>query len=165
MNCHMPRLNEGLQDVTRTHMIFSPTRLDMIKADHPNACNLCHVDQPVSWTLKHLKEWYATDFSEVKLDNHAPQPDQRAGLRWLKSPNEAVRLIAADALTRSKAKWALPDLIDALDDPYLLNRQFARKGLETMLGIRLSDFGYRFYMTPVERRGPLSHLRSELLAK
>ena len=26
MNCHMPRINEGLQDVVRTHMIYSPNR-------------------------------------------------------------------------------------------------------------------------------------------
>ena len=46
MNCHMPRLNEGLQDVVRTHMIFSPVEASMIESGHPNACNLCHLDNP-----------------------------------------------------------------------------------------------------------------------
>ena len=83
----------------------------------------------------------------------------------MESDNEAVRLIAADALTRSKAKWALPQIIDALDDLYLLNRQFARIGLERMLGIDLRDFDYRFYMTPSERREPIARLREVLLSE
>ena len=53
-------------------------------------------------------------------------------------------------------------LIDALDDPYLLNRQFAFKGLQEMLGPQLGETDYRFYMTPEERRQPLAALRARL---
>ena len=58
LNCHMPRINEGIEDVVRTHMIYSPTRADMLEANHPNACNLCHTDKPIDWTLAALKDWY-----------------------------------------------------------------------------------------------------------
>jgi len=72
-------------------------------------------------------------------------------------------LAATGALARSDHSSALPELVDLLDDPYLLNRQFARISLEKKLGIPLIDFGYRFYMTPEERRVPLSNVRAHVL--
>jgi hypothetical protein len=66
-------------------------------------------------------------------------------------------------LIRAGRKDAISHLLDALNDPYLLNRQFASFGLETMLDCRLVDFGYRFYMTPDERREPLQRLRSSFI--
>jgi hypothetical protein len=68
-----------------------------------------------------------------------------------------------DALMRGRDRKALPQLLDALDDEHLVNRQFATKGLQDMLNVRLVDFGYRFYMTSVERRQPLAELRAKLL--
>jgi predicted CXXCH cytochrome family protein len=162
LNCHMPRINEGLQDVVRTHMIYSPTRADMIQANQPNACNLCHVDKPIDWTLQYLKEWYGRSYDEEKIAANHPNRDQLpAALGWLQSSNESVRLVAADALIRARDWRALGHLFDALDDPYLLNRQFAMKGLQEMLGQRLADFGYRYYMTRDERRRPLADLRAK----
>ena len=159
MNCHMPRINEGLQDLVRTHMIYSPTRADMIEANHPNACNICHTDRPIDWTLRHLKEWYGASYSAAKLAAKYPDRDKPVGLAWLKSDNEAVRLVAADALLRSPDFKALPQLLDALDDPYLINRQFAYRGLQEKLKVRLADCGYRFYQTREERRKPLDEVR------
>lgn len=163
MNCHMPRINEGLQDVVRTHTIFSPTHRGMIESNHPNACNLCHTDQSMTWTVRKLADWYGAEFSETEIEKNSPDPTLPVGLQWLASDDPAVRLVAADALSRSDARWALPQLIDALDDRYLLNRQFARRGLEQMLGLRLAEFGYRFYMTPQERRAPIQRLKQQLL--
>jgi predicted CXXCH cytochrome family protein len=161
MNCHMPRVNEGLQDVVRTHMIYSPTRADMIEANHPNACNLCHTDRPVDWTLRYLKEWYRKTYDERAIAAAYPHRDRPVALGWLLSDKAAVRLVAAEALTRGRDFKALPQLLDALDDPYLVNRQFAAKGLQEMLHVRLRDHGYRFYMTAEERRQPLADLRAK----
>lgn len=162
MNCHMPRINEGLEDAVRTHMIYSPTRADMIEANHPNACNLCHTDRPIDWTLGYLQQWYGATYDERKIAGKYPDRARSVALNWLKSDNTAVRLVAVEALTRGRDSQALPQLLDALDDPYLLNRQFAYKGLQEMLHVRLADFGYRFYMTSEERRGPLAELRAKL---
>ena len=164
MNCHMPRLNEGLQDVVRTHMIFSPTNRKTIETNHPNACNQCHTDQPIDWTIKHLRDWYKSDFTESKVAEHYPDRTKPAAVGWLNSSNQAVRLVGVDSLTRRKDRAALPQLIDALDDPHLLNRQFARIGLEQMLDVHLVDFGYQFYMTPTERREPIQRIRDALLS-
>jgi predicted CXXCH cytochrome family protein len=165
MNCHMPRINEGLQDVVRTHMIYSPTQRDMIEANHPNACNLCHLDRTIDWTVQYLGEWYQAEYAEAQLDANYPQRAAPVGRGWLKHEHESVRLVAAAAIRRRKAMWALPDLIDALDDQYLLNRQFAQKGLQDMLQIRLEDQGYRFYMTRDERREPLKEIRAKFLTQ
>jgi len=135
----------------------------MIEANHPNACNLCHTDRPIDWTLRHLDEWYGKKYSDVALESHYPQRKTPVAIGWLKSDSEAVRLVAADALMRKGDRWAIPELLNALDDPYLLNRQFAQKGLDDMLKIRVEDHGYRFFMTPEERRGPLGKLKAELL--
>ena len=162
MNCHMPRLNEGLQNTVRTHMIFSPTNAKMIESNHPNACNLCHTDQPIDWTLKHLNEWYGAEFSQEKVDNSYPQRERPVAIGWMDNVDPSVRLIAADSLIRTRSNNAISHLLKALDDPYLLNRQFARFGLESMLDCRLVDFGYRFYMTPDERREPIERLRKSL---
>lgn len=163
MNCHMPHLNEGLQDVVRTHTIFSPTRRDMIEANHPNACNLCHLDQSIDWTVNHLKDWYGAGFSGHKISQTYGDRTRPAGEEWMESPSESVRLVGAAAAVRHRSMWALPLLTDMLDDEYLINRQFVQKWLQDMLHIRLSEFGYRFYMTPDERREPLNRVREALL--
>jgi hypothetical protein len=169
MNCHMPRINEGLQDVVRTHTIFSPTNADMIHANHPNACNQCHTDKSIDWTIDYLEKWFDSKFDDRQLQKHYANRTQSAAWGWLQSKNEAVRKVAADALFRTKARWdqdtTIQDtLINALDDPYLLNRQFASRGFEDMLDVRLQDHGYRFYMTPAEREQPMAELRKALRA-
>jgi predicted CXXCH cytochrome family protein len=160
MNCHMPRINEGLQDVVRTHMITSPTRRDMIEANHPNACNLCHTDRPIDWTLSRLKEWYGKTYDAAKIAASYPDPARPVALGWLRSDNESVRLVGADALARSRDRAALPQLITALDDPYLLNRQFAGRRMREMFDVRPAEFRYHFYLTAEERRKPLDELRA-----
>lgn len=160
MNCHMPRINEGLEDIVRTHMIYSPTRADMIEANHPNACNLCHTDKSIDWTLRALKAWYGASYQDHKITAHYPQRDKAVGLGWLDSKNESVRVVAVEAMTRNRDFWALPRLLDALDDPFLVNRQFAFKGLQDMLNVRLVDFDYRFYMMKEERQLPLTRIRT-----
>ncbi len=169
MNCHMPRINEGLQDVVRTHTIFSPTNTEMIYANHPNACNQCHTDKSIDWTIDHLEKWYGSKFDAYRLQDQYANRTQSAALGWLQSENEAVRKVAADALFRTKSRWdgdttIQNTLINALDDPYLINRQFASRGFESMLGVKLRDYGYRFYMTPEEREKPMAELRKVLRA-
>ena len=171
LNCHMPRLNEGINGIVRTHRIFSPTNRAMIEANQPNACNLCHLDKPIDWTIKHLNSWYPSEdlpddisrYSGLALSASYPKRDGPVGRGWLNSKHESTRLVAASALTKANARWALPELIDMLDDPFLINRQFTQSGLEEMLNLRLHEFGYRFYMMRDERRVPLGRVRAAIL--
>ena len=81
----------------------------------------------------------------------------------MRHPFEPVRLVAAGVLTRQAARWVLPELIESLNDEFFLDRQFAQKGLEDMLDIRLDDFGHRFYMMRAERGGPLDSICRAIL--
>jgi hypothetical protein len=163
MNCHMPRINEGLQDVVRTHTIFSPTNAEMIEANHPNACNLCHTDRPIDWTLEHLGKWYGAAYSEEAIAEAYPDRSGPVAAGWMQSDYEPVRLVGADAACRAGDRRHLPELLQMLDDPFLLNRQFTSSGLEKMLEIDLEAEGYRFFMSPEERAEPLRQLRAKLL--
>lgn len=163
MNCHMPKINEGLQTVVRTHTIFSPTNTAMIEANHPNACNLCHTDRPIDWTLRYLQDWYGSSYDKDQIAEAYPGRDGAVAAGWMKSDSEAVRLVAAVAAARAKDKSVLPELVEMLDDQFLLNRQFTLIGIEEMLQIRLDKYGYQFYMTPAERAEPLQLMREGLL--
>lgn len=164
MNCHMPKINEGINSMVRTHTIFSPTNVAMIEANHPNACNLCHTDQPIDWTLQHLGKWYGAFFSANSIATAYPERDLAVAAGWMKSDYEPVRLAAASAACDVEDKSLLPELIEMLDDPYLINRQFTLAKLEKMLGIHFSQYGYQFYMTPQERAEPLRLLREAMLS-
>jgi len=168
MNCHMPKINEGLQDMVRTHRIFSPTEPRMIEANQPNACNLCHLDKPIDWTLSHLREWYGDEhkYDADKLSENYADRAQAVGKGWLKSPHGATRLSATAAYARARDVSALPDLIELLaKDPKLVNRQFNQKEIEDWLGLALEPLGYQFYMTGEERRRAMDTVREKALAK
>jgi predicted CXXCH cytochrome family protein len=159
MSCHMPRINEGLQDVVRTHTIHSPTATEPLKANHLNACNLCHTSQPIAWTLEHLESWYDPDNLKPPIAPGNSENTRPVGTRWLASEHESVRLVGLDALARSQAGWALPRMLDALDDPFLVNRQFATRAIENWLKLSLNDLGYRFYMTAEQRQPVIRRLK------
>jgi hypothetical protein len=113
-----------------------------------------------------LKKWYPNKggrYAEGKLAANYPHRQGPVGLGWLKSPHEGTRLVAADTLARANARWALPDLLQVLDDPYLINRRFTQVRLSEMLKMDLRKFGYRFYQTKAERQTPLKKVRGEVL--
>ncbi|HAA63414.1 MAG TPA: hypothetical protein DCE39_21015 [Planctomycetaceae bacterium] len=163
LECHMPRINEGLQDVVRTHTIFSPNHRGMLESNHPNACNLCHVERSIDWTLEWLERWYGTGVGRVVLGRNYTDSTRAVGAGWLASEDEAVRLVGADAVLRQRAGWSLHLLLESLDDEFLINRQFAANGIEEMLGVDLEDLGYRFHGSSSERRPGLERLRETLL--
>lgn len=53
-------------------------------------------------------------------------------------------------------------MVSGLDDPFIINRQFARINIEKLLDIRLADFGYRYYMTQDERTASIRAIRDEV---
>ncbi len=167
MNCHMPRINEGLQEMVRTHRIFNPTHKGMIESNQPNACNLCHLDKPIDWTIGFLRDWYGEEhvYDEAKLAANYPDRERPAGLGWLKGKHGPTRLAAGGAFTRSGADWALDDLLEGLNDEHLINRQFLQLGLDRMLGVKLKERGYRFYMEEPERKAAITKLKSEGLKR
>ena len=74
---------------------------------------------------------------------------------WLESDNPSVRLIGAISLIKTANPAFLPDAKKALDDPYLINRQFAIKALDEVFHLKSVLLGYRFYQSKTERSEPL----------
>lgn len=163
LNCHMPKINEGMQDVVRTHAIFSPTQPDMIEANQPNACNICHLDQSIDWTTNYLQQWYGKTFDEAKITQSYIDRSEPVGIGWLKQSHEPTRLVATEAFGEQAARWGLSQVIEQLDDPYLLNRQFAQKAVESLSGVLLDQkFGYWYYMNRKQREPLITKIRDEL---
>jgi predicted CXXCH cytochrome family protein len=163
MNCHMPHVNEGLDTVVRTHMIHSPTKDLIIEKNGPNACNLCHLDRPIDWTLGYLQKWYGKNYSAGEIERNYPRRQEPVGVGWLLHPFRATRMVAAAAYARQKNRDALPVLLNILDDPYLLNRQFGQLAVEELCGTQLDKWGYSFTLSPAERGDAIAKVRAALV--
>ncbi len=67
-NCHMPHTTYGLLSAIRNHQIDSPSVAAQLKTGRVNACNLCHINQSLSWTKEHLAEWYNQKPAELNIE-------------------------------------------------------------------------------------------------
>ena len=50
LDCHMPRVVQGIEVYSRSHRISSPTDPRILLTGMPNSCNLCHLDKSLAWT-------------------------------------------------------------------------------------------------------------------
>lgn len=163
LDCHMPRVNQGIDAVVRTHKIGSPTETAMLGAAAPNACNLCHLDRSMRWTLDHLAQDFGRSIAPTAAwsAHYGEELERPVGEVWVGHPDPAVRLVATDAYARVRPRHeALPRLLDAMLDAYPHNRMFALGALERMLGRRLSMGEYTPTASPEERKRQVEDLRS-----
>jgi hypothetical protein len=147
VDCHMPKVVMGIDHHVRTHRIGSPTDRRMLAAAAPTACNLCHLDRPIEWTVRELRDRYG-----VRRDARTWDYRESVGETWLASAEPAVRLVAASAYARSPfARSALPELLGMLEDPLAYVRVWALFAIEDVLGrsLSLAEFDPR---APVETR-------------
>jgi hypothetical protein len=152
----MPKVVLGIDRHVRTHRIGSPTDRRMLAAAAPNACNLCHLDRTIEWTLAELREQYG-----VRLDGRSWDYRESAGETYLASKEPAVRLVAAAAFARSPlGKAMLPELLGLLDDRLAYVRVWAVFALEDVLGRSLPITEYDPRAPPEQRRSQLAALRS-----
>ena len=127
LDCHMPRVVQGLSAHVRTHRISAPG------AEVANACNLCHLTKSQAWTAAELEKGWGVA--------RAPAPDEPAGELWLASGDPATRLVAASAWARSGAgRGVLPLLADVVDDPVAHTRMWTVFAIEDILGRRLAEY-------------------------
>ena len=128
LDCHMPKITMGIDRYVRSHRISSPTDRTMLAAAAPNACNLCHLDRSIEWTLAELK------LSVGNLDAYG-EPGDAVGTAWLASAEPDIRVMAAMAYARSKlGRYAVADLLPLLDDPRPYVRAWTQLALEELLG-------------------------------
>jgi len=134
LDCHMPRVVMGIDRFVRSHRISSPTNTSMIAAAAPNACNLCHLDRTIGWTLDALRDRHGVALAP-RTDAYA---DEAVGEVWLASRHPAIRLIAAAAYARSPlGKGELAQIKRGLDDPLAYVRVWTLFAVEDIVGHRI----------------------------
>jgi hypothetical protein len=134
----MPRAVYGIMTFHPTHDITVPDPQLTASAAVPNACNQCHLDRGVNWSIVQTKKLWPERFRDAQ-----PSKDQQFDL-----PEGPRALFAGDALTRALAAdllggggpakpdplWASPFLVEAMADKYPIVRFFAANGLTRLPG-------------------------------
>ncbi len=145
-SCHMPNTAWSLLKATRDHEIRVPDPSADHAAGRPLACNLCHLDRPLDWSVAAMGRWWPERFRTPRpADGHAtgqgaaPPPTRvAASVRWLLSGEPGLRALAAwhlawgPALAISGRDWQVPLLTLALDDPYAAVRRTAARSLRAL---------------------------------
>ena len=144
-NCHMPHSSFGLLRGVRSHEVASPSAIETIELGRPNACNLCHLDQPLAWTAGKLHEWYGHDIPVMEKDDH----EISLAAKWILKGDAAQRALISwsmgwePAQRASDYRWLYPFLIFELNDPYPAVRFVAWKSLQSLPGFS----GYKYDYT------------------
>jgi predicted CXXCH cytochrome family protein len=152
-NCHMPHTSFALMKAIRAHSINSPriTQESASTAARPNACNLCHIDQTLSWTQRWLHEWYGQAIEPLpeEASQHA------ASVRWMLKGDAVQRVVTAwhfgwtPALEVSGRDWPAVLLTNLLDDPYAVVRAVAFRSLRVLLPTETLEYDF---VAPTEQR-------------
>jgi hypothetical protein len=146
--CHMPKTSYALRTAIRSHRIDVPDSRGL--SGMPNACNLCHLDRPLAWTMTTLRGWQQGGSNET---SELPQvPESANGLLTRDAAERVLWADAmgdADAVAASGTDWEGPLLEYAAEhDPYAVVRYVAarsRRKLEATarakgsVDVKLSD--------------------------
>jgi hypothetical protein len=144
MNCHMPHTTFGLMTAMRSHRVDSPSAAVSAATGRPNACNLCHLDQTLSWTAQHLTAWYG----QAPVALSADQSEFAAAILWVTAGDGAQRAVTAwamgwDAAHQASGRgWQGAFLTELLRDPYAVTRQVAYRSLRALPGFDRFEFDY-----------------------
>jgi ssDNA-binding Zn-finger/Zn-ribbon topoisomerase 1 len=150
-NCHMPYTTFGMLKGIRSHDIASPSVTETVNTGRPNACNLCHLDQTMSWAADHLSSWYGTPPPELSED----QRRIAAGPLWALTARAGVRALTTysmgwdAAIEASGSDWMAPILSELLADRYYTVRYNAERALRRIEGFE--DFDYDYVLADEEQ--------------
>lgn len=167
LDCHMPKVVQGVSDFVRTHRIAAPGDARMLAVGAPNACNLCHLDRSIVWTAAELRRGWGVPIEPDPswAEHYAGDLDGAVGEAWLASDVPAARIAAAAAYARTAlGREALPSLLTLLDDPIAYYRMWTLFAVEDILGRRLAADEYDPMAEPGHRREQAQHLRARLAA-
>ena len=135
LDCHMPRYAQGLDERIRTHRICMPVEPSMVAVGSANACNLCHLDRSMRWTLNELERGWQR---KITPDERWPVYvvlDKPMGELWLHGKEAHMRLVATQCYAASRqGQQKLPDILRALNDTVGVNRVFAGFAVSRLLG-------------------------------
>jgi hypothetical protein len=139
MNCHMPRTTIGLLTVMRAHRIDSPNPARAGQTGRPDACTLCHLDKPLSWSAEHASQWFGQDPVSSGISSPAP-----AAFDWLLRGDAAQRAVLAWHLgapdSATGTTWTPVYLAWSVDDPYVAVRSIVHQRVRSLDGYRDLDW-------------------------
>jgi predicted CXXCH cytochrome family protein len=141
LDCHMPRVVMGLDRYVRTHRISSPTDPRILGDAGPNACNLCHLDRSIGWTLAALAQGHDVRIALPRTAARAYHDlDEAVGEVWLADARPALRVLAAHAYARrpSLGRAALPLIARGLVDRLAYVRAWTLTAIEDLTGRRFA---------------------------
>jgi hypothetical protein len=156
-SCHMPRVVYGVMSYHPTHDISIPNPELTATQAVPNACNLCHLDRSVNWSITESKRLWPEHFAKARTSSDA-MFNETEGPRMLFAGDALTRALAADAMAGNgpvspDPNWAGPYLLEAFNDNYPIVRYFAANGLGvTNGGIAKPDY----LGTPEARRAAVA---------
>ncbi len=167
LDCHMPRSVAGLDRVTRSHQITSPSDVVMLANGKPNACNVCHLDKPLLWTIAELNKGWGIGLNPRRAwaASYGGSLKTPVGGAWLNSPDRYVRMVAADAYARTtlvSPRDAARQILRSLDDRFAANRLFGLLALQDLLGRPIDPSDYDVIAPPETRQQMIARLRAEL---
>jgi hypothetical protein len=118
VDCHMPKTSFALLSAVRSH------RIDVPRAEAPNACNLCHLDRSLRWTAERLMEWFRRS-----PPARAPFDDVPFAIAQAGAGDAAMRAIVADALRTSAFAGTVRAAVSSTlaRDPYAAVRFIAER--------------------------------------
>jgi hypothetical protein len=136
LDCHMPRNVAGLDTTVRNHQISKPIDDTMLESASPNACNLCHLDRPITWTLAELeKGWRFEAPPKAQIESwYGDNLGRPVGAIWEDSESQFTRLAAMEGYARSpRVEDRIPHLMRGVNDVYPFNRTLALVTLERLI--------------------------------
>ncbi|MEE2903348.1 MAG: tetratricopeptide repeat protein [Myxococcota bacterium] len=161
-DCHMPRIVHGLSDMVRSHTISSPTDERMFAKNAPNACNICHLDKSVNWTIDNLQKLWGVKVSleDSWLPAYGGSFDYPVGALWLNHSAPMMRQVALDAYSRTSSigDALRKELIKTLNDSVPANRLMGMPAVERILGRKIPFSEYSPYEKPKEREDKIEKL-------
>lgn len=163
LDCHMPKIVKGVTEAVRTHRIARPVEPVMVEQLAPNACNLCHLDRSIRWTLQTLADWGApVSLADDALARYG-EKTRPVGAIWLEHGDHNTRAIAASAYSRSPlGQSALPRIIAILDDEIAFYRMWYLFAAEDILGRPIGPEEFEPTAPPGQRwRGQLLRTRTD----
>jgi tetratricopeptide (TPR) repeat protein len=140
VSCHMPHTTYMQRHPRRDHGFTIPDPLLTKQLGIPNACNRCHQDKDVDWSILHVEEWYGDRMERPSRHRtravaaaRRGEPAGRDGMLALLAGDEISywKAVAAGLLER----WVMEPpvqaaLLDALEHPDPLVRAAAAESLE-----------------------------------
>jgi len=131
-DCHMPRVVYGIMSVHPTHEITVPDPALTINRGVPNACNQCHLDKSVNWSVAQARQLWPARFASLQPSSDSTF-DLPEGPRALFGGDALTRALAAEAMgsptVKPNREWSQLFLLEAFEDNYPIVRFFAANGL------------------------------------